>query len=63
MYMNYYILIKKKDLILSSVCVILVILYIIYKNEITKYVKGMLGKKGILRKKKNDAKKILDFFA
>ena len=57
MYMNYYILIKKEHLILSSVCVILVILYIIYKNEITKYVKGMLGKKGILRKKKMMQKK------
>jgi len=50
MYMNYYILIKKEHLILLGVCVILVILYIIYKNEITKYVKGMLGKKGIMRK-------------
>jgi hypothetical protein len=45
-----YILIKKEHLILLGLCVILVILGIIYKDEITKYVKGMLGKKGILRK-------------
>ena len=45
-----YILIKKEHLLLLGVCIILVILGIIYRNEITKYVKGVLGKKGIMRK-------------